>query len=88
MRNFKYKSSFHKDEIWKIEDETRIVTYCPFDDFTLKPNENAFDIFNHFLSKTISQTINSNGYNVSFVKMPISQISLKKKHNIKTYIDI
>jgi hypothetical protein len=81
-------ASFHKDEIWKIENETRIVVYCPFNDFTLKPKESAFDIFNPFLSKTISHTINSNGDNVSYVKMPISQISMKKKHSIKTEIDI
>jgi hypothetical protein len=81
-------ASFHKDEIWKIENETRIVAYCPFDKYKLKPKDSIFERNNPFLSKTISHTINSKGDHVAFVNMPISQLSIKRKLNPKVEIEV
>ncbi|MEY3498447.1 MAG: hypothetical protein RL308_116 [Bacteroidota bacterium] len=81
-------ASFQKNEIWKIENETRIVAYCPFDKYSLKSKKGSFESDNPFLSKTLSHTINSKGDNVAFINMPISQQSIKKKLNQNTDIEL
>jgi hypothetical protein len=76
-------ATFKKDEIWKIENETRIVANCPFDKYRLEPKKNTLESDCPFLSKTISHTINSKGDQVAFVSMPISKLGIQKKLNDK-----
>lgn len=72
-------ASFKKDEIWKIENETRIVAFCPFDKYSLQPKDGFYESNNSFLSKTLSHAINANGDQVAYVSMPISKDCIKKK---------
>jgi hypothetical protein len=81
-------ASFKKNEIWKIENETRIVAFCPFDKYNLKPETNFNQSINPFLSKTISHTLNSSGDQVAFVSMPISRSGVQKKLNSNLQIDV
>ena len=81
-------ASFQKDEIWKIENETRIIAFCPFDKYKLKPKGGHHESSNPFLSKTISHTINAKGDQVAFVTMPISHLSIKKKIKPNTETEI
>jgi hypothetical protein len=81
-------ATFKKDEIWKIENETRIVAYCPFDKYKLEPKNSIFESNCPFLSKTISHTINSKGDQVAFVCMPISKLGVQNKLNVNVENDV
>ncbi len=71
-------ASFQKHEIWKIENEIRVVALCPFDKYSLKNKKGAFEDSNPFLSKTLAHTINSKGDHVAYVNMPISKHCIQK----------
>jgi hypothetical protein len=81
-------ATFKKDEIWKIENETRIVAFCPYDKYKLDSRDSIFKCSSPYLSKTISHTINSKGDQVAFVSMPISQLGIQKKLNVNLDNDI
>jgi len=60
-----------KDEIWKVENEFRLFTSCPFDKYTF---ENKFlGNQNSFLSSKVEHTINRNGDFVSYIPLPLNK---------------
>lgn len=60
-----------KDEIWQIENEFRLFTACPFDQYTFdreyRGNQNSY------LSNSLEHTINRNGNLVSYISLPIDK---------------
>lgn len=72
-------ASFHKDEIWSMENETRIVAHCPFNEYSLEAENLYYKNSAQFLPQSLQHSINSNGTPVSYVQMPISRKTLEDK---------
>ena len=66
-------ASFHKDEIWSMENETRLVAHCPYNEYTFEAENNIFNNYTPILPSSLSHTISSNGKPVAYVQMPISR---------------
>ncbi|MEO9211167.1 MAG: DUF2971 domain-containing protein [Ginsengibacter sp.] len=60
-----------KDEIWKVENEFRLFTSCPFDKYTFE--NKFFGNQNSFLSGKVEHTINRNGEFVSYIPLPLNK---------------
>lgn len=60
-----------KDEIWKVENEFRLFTSCPFDKYTFE--NKFFGNQNSFLSSKVEHTINRNGDFVSYIPLPLNK---------------
>lgn len=67
-----------KNKIWKIENEIRLIAYCPFDKYTLETN--AFEMGNPYLSTTLKHTINKSGNQAAYVSLPLNVEKLKKEY--------
>lgn len=59
-----------KNKIWKIENEIRLIAYCPFDDYTLE--KKPFELGNPYLSSTLKHTINKSGNQAAYVSLPLN----------------
>ena len=60
----------YKDLIWAIENEIRLIAYCPFDKWNL--DSQPWEHGNPYLSNTIKHTINSFGNAVAYTSLPIT----------------
>ncbi len=71
-----------KNPIWSIEKEVRFIAYCPFDKYQLKSEYNTSA--NPFLSDTIKHTINRNGKQTAYLRLPLN--IQKKREEISKVI--
>ena len=60
-----------KDDIWKVENEFRLFTSCPFEYYTFQNEFRGNQ--NSYLSNTIEHTINRNGDLVSYISLPLNK---------------
>lgn len=72
-------ASFHKDEIWSMENETRIVAHCPFNEYSLEAENFYYKNSAQFLPQSLQHSINSYGTPVTYVQMPISRKIIEEK---------
>jgi hypothetical protein len=67
-----------KNRIWSIENEIRLIAFCPYDKYTL---ESAFlEGENAYLSQTIKHTINKSGKHAAYVSLPLNIDHLRKQY--------
>ena len=70
----------HKHEIWKIENETRLFTFCPFDKYNF---DSTPYIKNYLMYKEINHTINKKGLKVAYTTLPLDLDNIKNEFTSK-----
>jgi len=67
-----------KNKIWNIENEIRLIAFCPFDKHSLEIK--AFEAGNAYLSTTLKHTINKSGKQAAYVTLPLNIDKLKQEY--------
>ena len=70
--------AFHKNKIWSIENEFRIVATCEYDEYDFKTKD-GFNSQNPFLRHTLNHQVNNSGKLVSYLELPITEKYLDEK---------
>ncbi len=68
-----------KNKIWSIENEIRLIAYCPFDKYSLEAK--SYDAGNPYLSSTLKHTINKSGRQAAYVTLPLNIKKLEKDYS-------
>lgn len=68
-----------KNPIWSIENEVRFIAYSPYDKYRLKPSFNTSA--NPFLSETIKHTINRQGKQTAYLRLPLNIENKKEQYS-------
>lgn len=76
-------ATFFKDDIWEIENESRITTSVIIDEFGNIDKNILNGIYNSYLIETVETTINNKAKKVYYVKLP-----LKIKNNTSKILEI
>jgi hypothetical protein len=66
-----------KDEIWKIENEIRLICYCPFDEDTYQTN--IFSGGNNILKHNLHHILNKTGKITSYIDLPLNIENLRNQ---------
>jgi hypothetical protein len=70
----------HKNGIWKIENEYRLFSFCPFDKYT---HSNEPDIRNYLMYGYINHFVNQQGKKVAYTYLPLDLKTLKEEFDKK-----